>query len=140
MADSATAGPGGHFYSAIVSRSEAAEEWERLSRARAPSCIDLGIARQRDVWDRLDDSFRTMPFPDEPTPGVRYHFNNPSYAFGDASVYWGKLTLLRPRRLIEIGSGFSSALALELVEALCLPTACTFIDPYPALAEQVTAP
>ena len=35
---------------------------------------------------------------------------------------------------------FSSALALDTVEKLGLPTVCTFVDPFPAVAEAATAP
>ena len=140
LADSATLLPNGHFYSPVVSRTEAAQEWERLTRPHEPACVDMQIEKQRRVWDGLAASFATLPFPDSAAPGSRYHFHNPTYAFGDASIYWGMLNLLRPRRIIEIGSGFSSAMALDAVEALGLPTICTFIEPYPELTERVTAP
>lgn len=50
------------------------------------------------------------------------------------------LNHLKPRKIIEVGSGFSSALALDTIDILGLTTVCTFIDPYPKVAEHVTAP
>ena len=139
-ADSATLLPNGHFYSPVVSRADVAEEWERLTRPRQPACIEIDIDGQLRTWHRLANSFATLPFPNNAALGKRYHFLNPTYSFGDASIYWGMLNLLRPRRIIEVGSGFSSAMVLDAIDALDLPTACTFIDPYPQLAEKVTAP
>ena len=41
------------------------------------------------------------------------------------------LTHIRPHRVVEVGSGFSSALALDTADAEGLPTQFTFVDPFP---------
>ncbi len=84
--------------------------------------------------------FDSIPFSDDKTSGLRYHYTNPSYNFGDALIYWSMLHTLRPRRIVEVGSGFSSALALDAIDLAGLPTECSFIDPYPDVAEAATAP
>ena len=74
--------------------------------------------------------YREQPFPPEPAPRRRFHLNNPGYGAFDAIMLYGMLREARPRRIIEIGSGFSSAAMLDLNE-LVLGGAVefTFIDP-----------
>lgn len=130
----------GHFYSPVVSRAEAEREWPRLVRPRVPAGVDLREAEQRAMLGRLMGHFETAPFQNSKTEGQRYYYDNPSYHYGDATVYWSMLNVLRPSRIIEIGSGYSSALALDTIDLLGLPTRCSFIDPFPAVAEAATAP
>src|SRR5262249_750673 len=72
------------------------------------------------------------------TPPLRYHFENPSYSWGDGSVLHAMLRLLRPRRLIEIGSGWTSACTLDTVQNY-LNGNChvTFIEPFPQLLREL---
>ena len=68
--------------------------------------------------------------PDHPTPKWRYRsseFFQPS----DATVYYGILQHLRPKQLVEVGSGFTSALALDTKERHLPDLHLTFIEPYP---------
>lgn len=138
--DTATYWPHGHFYSPVVSRAAATADWPRLAARGAPAAVDMRVDAQRALLGELARYFPAMPFTDEKVEKFRYHVANSSYAFGDALIYWSMLNHLRPARIIEIGSGYTSALALDTVEFLGLPTKCSFIDPFPALAGKVTAP
>lgn len=138
--DTATRWPAGHFYSPVPSRTEVAAEADRIFVSRTLPGLDLQDAAQAELFHHLAPHVATMPFAEAKTPAHRYHYANPSYGFGDAAITWAMLHHLRPRRIIEVGSGFSSALMLDTVEHLDLPTRCTFIDPYPAVAEAATAP
>jgi hypothetical protein len=53
------------------------------------------------------------------------------FAPRDATVYYAMLQHLRPRRIMEIGSGFTSALALDARERGLPDLELTFIEPYP---------
>ena len=132
--------PPGHFYSPITDTAELLVDAPRLFKRRVALGVEMNVVRQRDTFSRLAQHFHSMPFGNEPTPGLRYHYNNTSYAFGDAAVYWGMIATHKPNRIIEIGSGFTSALALDAVEHFGLQTTCTFIDPYPALLSKVAHP
>jgi Methyltransferase domain len=138
--DAGTRWPPGHFYSPAASRQEISADRDRIFAPRALLGINLRSNEQLELLSRLVPFFGTIPFADERTPPYRYYYRNPSYNYGDAVVYWAMLNHFRPRRIIEVGSGFSSALALDAIDILGLPTACTFIDPYPEAAEQTTAP
>jgi hypothetical protein len=50
------------------------------------------------------------------------------------------LNIYKPRKVIEVGSGYTSALLLDSIEKIGLDTRCAFVDPYPDLARKVTAP
>jgi hypothetical protein len=46
----------------------------------------------------------------------RFYFDNPNFGCHDASIYFSMLLESRPRRVVEIGSGFSSCLLLDTNE------------------------
>jgi hypothetical protein len=138
--DASTRWPPGHFYSPSISRREVAADRDRVFGPRSLAGIDLRLNEQIALLRQLAPYFSTIPFPEEATPPYRYRYKNSSYGYGDAVIYWAILNLFRPRQIVEIGSGFTSALALDTIDILDLPTVCTFVDPYPQLAEQVTAP
>ena len=126
--------PPGHFYSPIGDRAWLAENAARLASANPPELagIDLRVDAQLERLRALAPLVAEIPFGDEPTGPFRYGFVNDQYTFGDASCLYGMLRLLRPARYVEVGSGWSSALALD-VNATCFDHAMslTFIEPYP---------
>jgi hypothetical protein len=76
-------------------------------------------------------------FPAEAQPGqARYYRNNPAFHFPDAAMLYCFIRSLRPKRMIEIGSGFSTLVAVEALRANRLKDSqyqCDFIaiEPYP---------
>jgi len=129
--------PPGHFYSPIVDPHEAARYLDARARNSAPESLP-GIAINRAemvrTWQSLLPFLTTAPFPDEEDASFHYAFQNPSYSFGDGSVLHAMLRLYRPKRFIEIGSGYSSACTFDTVQQF-LNGECrlTFIEPYPQL-------
>ncbi len=127
------AGPG-HFYSPIP-------DLDVVDRYRA-SLFDLtvtdipGIDLQAPLQLALLESFRSyqvdMPFTEEQTPGLRYYFGNPYFSYGDAIILYSMLRYRQPRRIVEVGSGFSSAVMLDTNDRFChRGIRMTFIDPFP---------
>jgi hypothetical protein len=90
------------------------------------------------MWQTLLPFMTSNPFPASREPHFRYCFGNPSCSWGDGSILHAMLRLHRPKRFIEIGSGWSSACALDTVERY-LESACelTLIDPYPQLLRDI---
>jgi hypothetical protein len=130
----------GHFYSPIVNIEEVEIDSGRLFGRHRPMSVNMNIEVQKEFFETLIKHSEYLPFSDEKTEGLRYYYNNTSYAFGDAFGYWGMLAHFRPSRIIEIGSGFTSALVLDAIDVLGLDTVCTFVDPYPDLLLRVAAP
>ena len=85
-------------------------------------------------------SYADLPFGTTAGRGLRYRYDNPHYTYSDAIFYYSVLRHFRPHRLIEVGSGHSSALALDVNERF-LDNQCTmtFIEPFPSLLRSLTA-
>jgi len=122
--------PPGHPYSPIPSE---ADVERALARAEAASStlpgLELREAEQLDLLERLLPLYDDLPF--TAAPGShRYCYENDWFPHLDAICYALLLRHLRPRRMIEVGAGYSSALALD-VDELFLDgnTRFTFIDP-----------
>jgi predicted O-methyltransferase YrrM len=122
--------PPGHFYSPLPSKAEALEAFDRGGFGPPFPGIDLNEAGQFERLERFADWYPEQPFPEHPVSGRRFHLDNPSYGHYDAIMLYGMLREARPRRIIEVGSGFSSAAMLDLNPILFGGNAqYTFIDP-----------
>ena len=55
-----------------------------------------------------------IQYGDDKTPGLRYYLHNDFFEHGDGAVLFCFLRVLRPKRFIEVGSGFSSCLAMDV--------------------------
>ena len=122
--------PAGHFYSPLPSRTEIAEAFARGGFGPPFADVDLNEAEQFARLERFAAWYPEQPFPEQATPGWRYHLDNPSYGHYDAIILYAMLREARPRRIIEVGSGFSSAAMLDLNERLFNGAMhLTFIDP-----------
>lgn len=133
--------PPGHFYSPIVDPAEAEPHLAAIEAAPLPEQLPgLAISRAEMVttWNNLLPYLSDIPFPNEQQPGFRFWFDNPAYSWGDASILHAMLRHTRPRRLIEVGSGWSSACTIDTVERY-LDNTCelTFIEPYPDLLKSL---
>ena len=70
--------------------------------------------------------------PDQPADDWRYHADNEGFGPADGITLASVLRLWRPSRYVEIGSGWTSALALDVNDRfLDGAMKTTFIDPYP---------
>jgi predicted O-methyltransferase YrrM len=123
--------PAGHFYSPVPSLDAVrARESEIFHGSRDLSAIDLNDQGQCEWLTALAPYFPDQPFPATSAGDTRFYFENPNYSYGEATVYQAFLRYLRPRRVIEIGSGFSTMVLLDTVERF-LPGSvdCTSIEP-----------
>ncbi|MEP6598393.1 MAG: class I SAM-dependent methyltransferase [Actinomycetota bacterium] len=136
--------PPGHFYSAIPSVHDLGQRLDALWPAARPervAGIDLNAEVQLDTFRRVAEFGRELTLPASRSESSRYYSDNVSYGPGDALTLHGMLRHARPERLIEIGSGFSSAMTMDTVEQfLDGKTQLTFIEPYPELLESLMRP
>ncbi len=70
-------------------------------------------------------------YTEERSKDRRYYYENEFYSYGDALIFRSMLKHFRPRRLVEIGSGFSSAVALDTRDTVGVPQEMVFVEPYP---------
>jgi predicted O-methyltransferase YrrM len=136
--------PAGHYYSPIPSQLEVRARADELWPDPAPQAlpgIDLDERGQLDLLTQLAAYYPEQPFADEPRDGLRYSFDNIFYSYADALYLYALLRHLRPRRVIEVGSGHSSAVTLDTNERfLANGIRCTFIEPDPARLNALLTP
>jgi len=124
----------GHYYSPIPDLTEVRRRHAELFETVPLSLpgIDLRPEAQLERVRALSAYSDEMPFTREGSPALRYRFDNDFFAQGDAVVLYAMLRLHRPRRYVEIGSGWSSALTLDVRDLFFdAPMECLFVEPYP---------
>lgn len=126
--------PPGHFYSPICDQEELRADAPRLF-AKGPRelpGIDLRLPQQLALARTLARYYGEEDFPAEPRAGRRYCLDNEYFPYGDAFALFAMLRHLQPRRVVEVGSGWSSAVLLDTDERfLGGRIACTFVEPFP---------
>jgi len=124
----------GHYYSPIVSFKKIKEKANMLFTIGSNSLagIELNESEQFELLARLSEMYNSIPFPDEKAPNFKYFFNNTYYSYSDAIFLHLMIRNFKPRTIIEIGSGFSSALMLDTNKLFFNNSVdLTFIEPYP---------
>lgn len=128
--------PSGHFYSPIPDKECVKDFWETHPDGYPITDLD-GIDLNLESQYILCDDFEKVTgmddfWPMERNAYRRYFVNNEFFSIIDAIVYFHMIRCHQPKRIIEIGSGFSSAVALDANEAICdNQINFTFIEPYP---------
>jgi predicted O-methyltransferase YrrM len=95
--------------------------------------IELSVEHHQAVWRQWLPHIERWEA--DAAAGRRYHAGAGNDMFGATSGRWlaGAIGSIRPKRYVEIGSGFSSALILDINDEQRPddPIHCTFIDPKP---------
>lgn len=124
--------PPGHFYSPLPSMEEvlrvAPKVWRNLPET-LPG-INLNTRAQQQLFAKLSKLYKEIPYKDGERGDLRYYFDNAFFCYGDAIVLYCMLRELRPRRFVEVGSGYSSCIALDVCDH-DVNMECVFIEPYP---------
>ncbi|GAA0592311.1 class I SAM-dependent methyltransferase [Kutzneria viridogrisea] len=121
--------PPGHFYSPIPAPEDLARAASAArGRTEVPG-VDLRAPQQRALVAKL--AKRWSEVPTRQLVDWRYHPDNVMFGLADAAVYYSVFSELKPRRVIEVGSGFSSAIALDASDRYAPESRFTFVEPYP---------
>jgi predicted O-methyltransferase YrrM len=125
--------PPGHYYSPLPSVSELAKDELRIF-ADPPSIegMDLNLPSQWDWVVGSADGLRNIAWPKERDPDFRYWSNNVYFNSADVAALLSVMQRACPRRIVEVGSGFSSACMLDINDRLFRSEIqFTFVEPYP---------
>ena len=125
--------PPGHYYSPLLDLEnlgtndrhlpfDGEEWWEH---------VDFRDEAQRDYYEDLQSQHVILPFPAQKTDEFRYFTDNQWFPASDAFTLSGIIQKEKPRRIIEVGSGFSSAVMLDTLEHTGATARLTFIEPDP---------
>lgn len=123
----------GHYYSPIPEKAEVLRQIE-IKRGEVPSMpeVEMNRAGQEALLREFAGYHAEIPFPQEQAEDFRYFFQNEWFGHADAVYLHCLLRKHQPRRIIEVGSGFSSAVMLDTIDRFSShPVELTFIEPYP---------
>jgi predicted O-methyltransferase YrrM len=94
--------------------------------------IETNVDDQLGLLDEFSRYYAEMPFKNEKSSALRYYFRNTYFCHGDAIILYSMLRRFRPRRIIEVGCGFSSAVILDTNDLFfSRRIALTFVEPHP---------
>lgn len=123
----------GHFYSSIVNVDEIKLREDQIWKQNSPSslpAIELNVSKQLKLLRKFSRFYPEIPFPEEQGSTFRYYFKNNFFNYSDGVILYSFIRHFNPKQIIEIGSGFSSALMLDTIRLLNRPRVkLTFIEP-----------
>jgi len=134
--------PAGHYYSPIPSEADVGRHLRVREQdgAELPD-IDYRPVAQRSLLEQYAEYYGDMPFRETPQAGLRYHFGQEWFRYADAIFLYAHLRHTRPRRIVEVGSGWSTAAMLDTCDvALSQPVSLTCVEPYPDRLHSVLLP
>ncbi len=125
--------PEGHFYSPIPDLPDVRERAvELFDRTGDVPGVDLRLHQQLALLDDLGPALARWPHGDPSSRhGLRYQPDNDFFGWTDSQLWYALLATRRPRRVIEVGSGWSTALLLDACDREGLDTRVTAIEPFP---------
>lgn len=118
--------PPGHYYSPVSGVRDADRAREQRGTMELDNSYDLRASAQIEFADLIGPSWTTFS-----ESWRRYTRENEWYCHSDGAVYYSMLTTFNPKRIIEVGSGFSSAIALDTRDKQIHDAELIFIEPYP---------
>jgi len=124
----------GHYSSPLPASKEIASRSQALFDRSVTRCpgIDLREEAQLELLENFSRFYDDLPFPTQPGETTRYYYDNGWFGYGDAITLYSVLRHYEPRRVIEVGSGFSSAAMLDVNDLfLDRKVHFTFVEPHP---------
>jgi hypothetical protein len=127
--------PNGHYYSPVCLINDIKERELAIWKNRDVEGIQgikLRTNEQIKLVEQFTKYYNEIPFKDEKQLGIRYNFINNYYSYTDCIILYSMIRHFKPNRIIEIGSGYSSAIMLDVNELFFdNQMNLIFIDPYP---------
>jgi predicted O-methyltransferase YrrM len=135
--------PPGHYFSPVVDPDQVRDYVDSARRAGPDDLagIVFDLDAMEALWRANRDWIAATPFTSDPRPGARYFYRGGPYGPGDAITLRAMIGHLRPRRIVEIGSGLSTACMLDTAEELALADfRLTCVEPYPRRLRSLMQP
>jgi predicted O-methyltransferase YrrM len=126
--------PPGHFYSTIISVEDVKKRqndvWSK-ENIDGIKGVNLNVDEQIELVNQFEQYYSEIPFTENKNSNNRYYFENEFYSYTDAIFLHSMIRHFKPKQIIEIGSGFSSAVMLDTNELFFENSInLTFIEPY----------
>jgi predicted O-methyltransferase YrrM len=134
--------PAGHFFSPIVNPDSIGEYFKKSSAETLGGVADIPIDldAMTALWERHREFTAGVTFPKAKQANKRFYIGGP-FGWGDAYSLRMMLNEFRPKRVVEIGSGFTTACMLDAADDIGLSDfQVTCIEPYPSRLKKVLRP
>ena len=130
--------PVGHYYSPVPDRTDVALGLESPRATELPG-IDLRSVAQKCLLEEFANFYPDLPFAEKFGTGKgRFYFDQGWFAHSDAIMLYGMIRKFRPKRIVEVGSGHSSAAVLDSLDAVSAQDCkVTLIEPHPERLHEV---
>lgn len=118
-----------HFYSPVPNTTELLDrDFQKYDEIG----LDLNSEEQFQFLESLQEYFNELSdIPHEQTDSeFEYYYNNPAFCGIDASVYYALIRHFKPKRVLEVGAGYSTMIAAKAARKN-ETTHLTIIEPYP---------
>ncbi len=117
-----------HYYEPLI-------DYRRLPKKDPITNLNLREQAQLEFIRQFNYQSELIEIPREKQRENRYYFHNQSFCAGDAELYYSIIRYYKPKKIIEVGSGFSTLLALEAIgknkeENRFVDCTLTCIEPY----------
>ncbi len=119
--------PPGHFYSPIPSQTDLA----RTTESDSILGIDLKEENQLTLLGSFRHIYSSLEIPETKSTEYHYYFDNNYFSYSDGIILSCILSHFKSKKIIEIGSGFSTALIIDVSQKhLDSSIDITCIEPY----------
>jgi hypothetical protein len=113
-----------HYYSPLTEPADGVRAAGWAAKTDSPAGVHVDDAKMARLAQTLGPMWADLP------QDARYKQAS-MFSLGDAAIYHSMLRHFKPSQVIEVGSGFSTAVVLDTAEAFDLPTTIQCIEPYP---------
>jgi hypothetical protein len=122
----------GHYYSPYASFLDIQNAKDRKLEHNDILGVDLCLQEQYSLLNELTSYYPSVLWSESKQERFRYFFNNDYFSFSDAIFLHCIIMHFKPKRVIEVGSGFSSAAILDINQHLLDNSLqVNFVEPYP---------
>ena len=102
-----------HYYSPLVFPSDLRlDQWNK----RQISGLDLNESGQLSLLEQFHYKDELLAIPLEDQGSRQFYYHNGSYESGDAEYFYNIIRHFKPHRIVEVGSGYSTLLAMRAIE------------------------
>jgi len=125
--------PRGDFYSPLPDIEKVRSQAGDLFRKDVDAIpgIDLREEHQEALLKELATFYQEFDWPQQQSASRRYYVDNPWFGFGSAFSLYAMLRRFKPKHVIEVGSGYSSAVMLDTSDRFLNGSVeFTFVDPF----------
>jgi hypothetical protein len=121
----------GHFHSPLPSLIDI-NEYRTVAHLKPTTVpgVKLGVDRQLETLRSLKPFIEDQPFGMVGETTLRYHFRNGWFGGTDPIILRALLRTFEPKRIIEVGSGWSTMAMLDTYEGRAIPQ-LTLVEPHP---------